>query len=140
MVCDGCSVVVKVLACRKDSIFINDGAFGNLSEAGPLFNTCFPVRLIRQRESVKAVEKNLKEFQFYGPTCDSYDIMEGPFQLPYDVKSGDYIEIGQAGAYSIAVRTPFNGFDETMIVLVNDNPLRPPSEDDSENNESSSQF
>ncbi|CAF4128128.1 unnamed protein product [Rotaria magnacalcarata] len=130
LVCDACSVIVAVLACRKDSIYINDGAYGSLGDAGPFGKTRYPVRLIRQNESVKTEKSNLKAFQFYGPTCDSFDQMDGPFELPDDVKPGDYIEVGQTGAYSIAIRTRFNGFDEIMIAFINDGLLTADSNGD----------
>jgi len=43
--------------------------------------------------------------------------------LPDDVAEGDWIEIGQLGAYGAAVRTSFNGFDRAQIVQVRDLPL-----------------
>jgi hypothetical protein len=52
----------------------------------------------------------MSEFSFYGPTCDSLDVMQGPFLLPKDTREGDYIEIGQLGAYGRTLSTRFNGF------------------------------
>jgi ornithine decarboxylase len=62
-------------------------------------------------------------FEFFGPTCDSADRMRGPFLLPADVKEGDWIEIGQLGAYGSCLRTAFNGFDRARVVEVADAPL-----------------
>ena len=45
--------------------------------------------------------KKITAFQFYGPTCDSLDYMKGPFLLPNNIKEGDYIELGQLGAYGL---------------------------------------
>jgi ornithine decarboxylase len=59
----------------------------------------------------------------FGPTCDSADAMAGPFLLPADVAEGDWIEIGQLGAYGGCLRTGFNGFDRARIVEVRDAPL-----------------
>ena len=52
-------------------------------------------------------ECNLKftAFIFFGPTCDGLDFMKGPL-LPNNIKEGDYIELGQLGAYSLT----FNKF------------------------------
>ena len=47
----------------------------------------------------RIVSKKLTSFNFYGPTCDSLDYMKGPFLLPNNIKEGDYIELGQLGAY-----------------------------------------
>ncbi|MBF0307463.1 MAG: type III PLP-dependent enzyme, partial [Alphaproteobacteria bacterium] len=49
--------------------------------------------------------------------------MNGPFLLPADVAEGDWIEIGQIGAYGRALRTGFNGFDRFVTVDVRDRPL-----------------
>ena len=44
--------------------------------------------------------------------------MRGPFLLPADVAEGDWIEIGQLGAYGACLRTAFNGFDRARLVEV----------------------
>ena len=62
-------------------------------------------------------------FAFQGPTCDSADRMAGPFLLPADVSEGDWIEVGQLGAYGGCLRTAFNGFDRAGMVDVIDAPL-----------------
>jgi ornithine decarboxylase len=50
--------------------------------------------------------------------------MKGPFMLPADIKEGDYIEIGQLGAYGRTMATRFNGFSPaTQPVAVKDEPL-----------------
>ena len=62
-------------------------------------------------------------FQFLWPTCDSLDYMKGPFLLPNNIKEGDYIELGQLGAYGLTFRTKFNGFFSDHEVQVNDAPI-----------------
>jgi hypothetical protein len=39
------------------------------------------------------------------------------------VREGDWIEIGQLGAYGSALRTGFNGFDHARLVDVADPPM-----------------
>jgi ornithine decarboxylase len=113
LVASGTSVVVQVQHRRDDRLFINDGVYGSLSDAGaPGFR--FPVRLLR------ASEAQAIGFGFFGPTCDSADFMRGPFVLPGDVREGDWIEIGQLGAYGACLRTGFNGFTESRSVEVRD--------------------
>lgn len=110
------SVVVQVQARRGNALYINDGVYGSLSDAGvPAFR--FPVRALR------ASAEPLRDFAFFGPTCDSADRMAGPFALPDDIGEGDWIEIGQLGAYGAALRTAFNGFDRAHLVEVADRPL-----------------
>ena len=49
--------------------------------------------------------------------------MKGPFLLPNNIKEGDYIELGQLGAYGLTFRTNFNGFYSDDIYEVEDNPI-----------------
>jgi ornithine decarboxylase len=119
LVAGGTSVVLQVQHRRGDTLFVNDGVYGALSDAGaPGFR--FPARLIRPDGPAAA---ELIPFAFFGPTCDSADHMKGPFLLPADVREGDWIELGQLGAYGGALRTAFNGFDRAGIVEVTDAPL-----------------
>ena len=114
------SLVVQVIKRRGHELFINDGVYGSLSDAGvPAFQ--FPARMIRPSEP--ASEAPEQPFAFYGPTCDSADYMAGPFMLPADIKAGDWIELGQLGAYGSCLRTAFNGFDRARLVEVRDRPM-----------------
>jgi len=61
----------------------------------------------------------------FGPTCDSVDRMRGPFSLPADMREGDWIELGQLGAYGACLRTGFNGFGKADLVEVGDPPMLP---------------
>jgi ornithine decarboxylase len=45
-----------------------------------------------------------------GPTCDSVDIVMRDEPLPSDLQEGDYIYIRNAGAYTTAYASQFNGF------------------------------
>jgi ornithine decarboxylase len=120
LVAGGASVVVQVQARRGDALYVNDGVYGALSDAGaPGFR--FPHRLVRAGgDPVAAVAR---DFTLFGPTCDSADIMRGPWSLPADVREGDWIEIGQLGAYGTALRTAFNGFDRALVTEVTDSPM-----------------
>ncbi len=117
LVADGTSVVVQVQGRRDATLFINDGIYGSLSDAGAA-GFRYPVRLLRPSTA------ETRAFAFFGPTCDSLDHMRGPFLLPDDVREGDWIEIGQLGAYGAALRTGFNGFAASTQIEVRDPPLR----------------
>ena len=43
--------------------------------------------------------------------------------LPADIQAGDYIEVGMLGAYGAAMKTRFNGFGESHVVEVEDEPM-----------------
>lgn len=120
LVADGGSVIVQVELVRDAMLHVNDGVYGALSDLRtPGF--LFPCRLIRVEGTPPSA--TLRAFGFYGPTCDSADAMGGPFLLPEDVREGDWIEIGQLGAYSGCLRTPFNGFDRARLIEVRDPPM-----------------
>ena len=124
LVAAGGSVVVQVQARRGRELFVNDGVYGALSDAGaPGFT--FPVRLIRPEGPAPAMAE--AGFVLFGPTCDSADRMAGPFWLPEDVAEGDWIELGQLGAYGACLRTAFNGFDRARLVEVRDPPMPGPA-------------
>lgn len=113
------SLIVRVEKRRGDELYINDGAYGALFDAAHV-GWRFPVTLLRD-DAGSAVE--LAPFSFYGPTCDDLDHMAGPFFLPADIKSGEFIEIGMLGAYGCAMRTKFNGFGAEEIHVVSDEPM-----------------
>ncbi len=119
LVAAGGSVVVQVQARRGDALYINDGVYGSLADAGVL-GFRYPVRYLRPDGAEPA--DMLRGFSFFGPTCDSADAMRGPFFLPDDIGEGDWIEISQLGAYGACLRTGFNGFDRARIVEVSDTP------------------
>ncbi|MFN5351452.1 MAG: type III PLP-dependent enzyme [Alphaproteobacteria bacterium] len=114
LVAESGSILARVELRKGNFLYINDGTYGNLFDAGyPAFN--FPVRAIRNKGEL---EQEKIGFSFYGPTCDSLDFMSGPFYLPKDIKEGDYIEIGQLGSYSTAMSSKFNGFGDTIFAEV----------------------
>ncbi|SOD15763.1 type III PLP-dependent enzyme [Nitrosomonas ureae] len=45
-----------------------------------------------------------------GPTCDSVDILMHELMLPNNIQEGDFIYIPNAGAYTTAYASNFNGF------------------------------
>ena len=119
VVAESGSTIVKVILRKKQKLYINDGTYGSLFDAGTP-NLIFPSKMI---SSGRMISKKLTAFNFYGPTCDSMDYMKGPFVLPNNIKEGDYIELGQLGAYGLTFRTKFNGFYSNEIFEVEDNPI-----------------
>src|SRR6202040_111099 len=71
LVAGGGSILVQVQARRDDALFINDGVYGSLADAGTLAFR-YPVRCIRPAGETSDVARG---FRFFGPTCDSADTM-----------------------------------------------------------------
>ena len=119
LVAEAESLIVRVDARRGRELFITDGGYGALFDAAHL-DFVFPTRLIGAEE---ALESDLVPFQFWGPTCDSIDYLPGPFLLPDSVREGDYIEIGNMGAYGRAIAGGFNGYGQYDEVILDDEPM-----------------
>ena len=119
IVAESGSTIVRVNLRKKQKLYINDGTYGTLFDAG-VPNIVYPTRLITNG---RVISKKLTSFDFFGPTCDSMDYMKGPFILPNNVKENDYIELGQLGAYGLTFRTKFNGFYSDKIYEVEDDPI-----------------
>ena len=121
LVAESGSTIVRVNLRKRQKLYINDGTYGTLFDAGTP-NIVYPSKMIKD-STHKIISKKLTSFDFYGPTCDSMDYMKGPFLLPNNIKENDYIELGQLGAYGLTFRTQFNGFFSNEIYEVEDTPI-----------------
>lgn len=119
LVAEGTSILARVDLVKGDALYLNDGSYGNLFDATHV-KWRYPVRLVRT--GGEAPSARVKGFRLYGPTCDSMDTAEGPFELPVDIREGDYVEFGMLGAYGVAMATRFNGYGETLDVSVAEMP------------------
>jgi len=113
------SLIVRVDARRDNGLFINDGGYGMLFDAAHL-GFIYPTRLVSRTVEP---DEELVAFELWGPTCDSIDYMKGPFMLPASVREGDYIEIGNMGAYGRAIAGHFNGYGEYDEAILLDDPI-----------------
>ncbi len=120
LVASGCTLIVQVHLRKGSNLYINDGVYHSLSET-MVCGLELPMRVIRKVAS----EAELIPFRIYGPTCDCTDVLQKTVLLPCDVHEGDWIEIGQAGAYSNSMSTQFNGFYPETFVTVDSPPLLP---------------
>jgi ornithine decarboxylase len=119
LVAEAGATVVRVELRRHDRLYLNDGTHGSLFDAGtPGF--VFPARGVRLRGRFS---QKLVPYTLYGPTCDGLDYMKGPFHLPADIREGDYVEIGNTGAYGSCLATSFNGYGVHDLALLKDEPI-----------------
>lgn len=118
LVAEAGKLIIRVELRKDNVLYLNDGVYGGLVEAASFQGGfIYPLRLIR-KEGDKGDEDTLMSFRFCGPTCDSVDMMAGPFILPADIAEGDWIEVGMTGAYSISCRTNFNGFGKHQTIIL----------------------
>ncbi len=121
LVAEAESVIVKVDDRRGDTLYINDGAFGTLYDAAHC-KWIFPARAYAAKGEPLS-GRTMKTFDLYGPTCDSADYLPGPFILPDAIGEGDYIEIGNIGAYGRVMASHFNGCGYYDEVILRDEPM-----------------
>ncbi len=114
MVADAMSLVVQIQLRKGNALYINDGIFHSLSEPA-VADVQLPARLIRPGGDVAP---GMTDFTIFGPTCDSTDVLPHAIALPADAGEGDWIELGQIGAYSNSMATRFNGFSSETFVSV----------------------
>ena len=122
LVADGMSVLTRVELRKDDRIYLNDGIYGSLH--GMTIGVRFPLR--RMRPGTREAPHDT-EFVAYGPTCDGLDELPQRLRLPADLREGDWIEFGCMGAYTLSLRTTFNGFYPDDFATV-DAPFSAPSE------------
>lgn len=114
------SVIARVLLKKGQRLYINDGIWASLSDSwtGKIL---LPVRHIPDPARRRSGRPDrIAPFRIYGATCDSVDVLSRPFYLPESVDTGDWIEIGHIGAYSLSLRTHFNGFYPDTFVEVDE--------------------
>ena len=121
LVAEGLSLVTQVILRKGDKLYINDGIYGSFDELTlPGWVADYPIRVfaLDGKGRVLAEHDGSKPFRVYGPTCDTLDVLPRPLMLPEEIGPGDFIVFDAIGAYSVAVRTNFNGFfpDQWAIV------------------------
>lgn len=110
---EGGSTLARVELRKGKDLYLNEGSYGSLFDAAQCAWK-YPVKLHRQG----VASKDMTGFRFFGPTCDSLDMMVGPFDLPADIAEGDWIEICHLGAYGQALASDFNGFQSEATVAI----------------------
>lgn len=121
LIAEGLSLITQVILRKGDRLYINDGIYGSFDELTlPGWTADYPVRVY----TLDAKGRSLplpgehRPFRVYGPTCDTLDVLPRPLMLPDGIAPGDFIVFDAIGAYSVAVRTNFNGFFPDTWALV----------------------
>jgi ornithine decarboxylase len=123
LVAEGMSLVTQVVLRKGSSLYINDGTYGSFDELTlPGWTGDYPVTVMRIDPSgvARKLPAEIKPFRVFGPTCDTLDVLPRPLNLPDTVAAGDFLVFEAIGAYSVAVRTTFNGFYPDSWALVDD--------------------
>jgi ornithine decarboxylase len=122
LIAEGVSLVTQVVLRKDDKLYLNDGIYGSFDELTlPGWTADYPLRVFSLDASRAVLQpEGHKPFRVYGPTCDTLDVLPRPLMLPETIAPGDFIVIDAIGAYSMALRTNFNGFyPDTWAIIGN---------------------
>jgi ornithine decarboxylase len=123
LVAEGLSLITQVILRKGDSLYLNDGVYGSFDELTlPGWTGDYHLRVFALDAKGRALEQPAghKALRVYGPTCDTLDVLPRPLMLPERTGPGDFIVFDAIGAYSVAVRTNFNGFyPDTWVIAGN---------------------
>jgi ornithine decarboxylase len=98
--CLVCRVIGRAQRGNVRWLYLDTGMFGGLFEA----TQGLEYELATDRTG------KLVPWHVAGPTCDSVDVLMHDQLLPEDLESGDFVYVRNAGAYTTAYASGFNGF------------------------------
>ena len=109
--------LARVLLRKGSRLYVNEGVWGSLSESmtGRIHFPATAMALDGDPPSGP-----LAEFEIMGVTCDPTDKLYTPYRLPNDIARDHWVRFDLTGAYSIALKTRFNGFGYGEIVDVDE--------------------
>ena len=112
LVSDSAYFVCRVIGTTRRGdqrwVYLDTGMFGGLLESTQGLH--YPLESDRGGRLVP--------WHIAGPTCDSVDVLLQDHLLPDDLQDDDFIYIRNAGAYTTAYASEFNGFPLPDVRLV----------------------
>jgi ornithine decarboxylase len=120
LVAGACSVAVQVRLRNGDRLHISDGPCGSL---GDLWyqKRAAPVRLLRPAGVPAGACAWFTLVGPLGPDCD--DELPVQFPLPETVREGDWIEIGELGAYAANMAMDLQRYHTDPFAVMTDRPF-----------------
>ena len=103
-----CRIVGTTTRSGKRWMYLDAGLFGGIIETTEGLK--YKLRTDRSGPDVS--------WTVAGPTCDSIDVVLRDELLPSDLQEGDFIYIRNAGAYTTAYASQFNGFPLPEVRVV----------------------
>lgn len=117
LVAEGGSLLVRINLRKPDSVYLNDGIFGGLTETyWGKDELSLPFRVIAPDGTLRNGPP--ARVTAFGPTCDGNDVLPWPLELPDDAGDGDYIEFNLIGAYGREMAAGYNGMRSDAIAVI----------------------
>lgn len=109
-----CTAVSQVIGKNthlgQNWLYLDDGIYG-------LFSTAHYEQRQFEFCPLGPQSKESETYIIAGPTCDSLDVISRSAQLPSSIRPGDYLVAHNAGAYSISVKSNFNGMAQITTTV-----------------------
>jgi len=100
-------VICKKIKDNVRIYYLDDGVYGSIG--CKIFDHAKPI--------IKSIKDGpLHNSTLYGPTCDSFDLIEENILLPI-MEVGDKLYIENFGAYTTASASSFNGYKVNMFIM-----------------------
>src|SRR5438094_526295 len=103
-----CRIMGTAIRATKRWMHLDAGLFGGIIETAEGLK--YKIRTDRSGPDIP--------WNVAGPTCDSIDVVMRDEPLPSDLQEGDYIYLRNAGAYTTAYASGFNGFPLPEIRVI----------------------
>lgn len=112
-------LVTRVIGKRIDDdktlLVLDDGVYGCFS---PIFHDSAEYIYFPADEKYhNMTTEDLAPYTLAGPTCDSFDTIASNVLLPKDLQIGDVLFVVDNGAYTVDIKTKFNGFQGAKVVV-----------------------
>jgi len=98
-----------VSAEKEVQYYVTEGAYGAFNNTIWDFQKVTPVPFKQISPDVP-----LQNTTFFGPTCDSLDVVAKRIQFP-DMDIGDWVYFNDMGAYTLTAASNFNGFESPSV-------------------------
>jgi len=100
----------EMSAVKETQYYVTDGVYGNFNNI--IYDHATPVCKPLKEPPLNAV---LNNSTFFGPTCDSIDVVAKHIPFP-SLEISDWVYFCNMGAYTVAAGSTFNGFDRLKMI------------------------
>jgi ornithine decarboxylase len=112
----GGAVLAQVLLMKEAAVYLNDGIYGALAEL--IHSKVQPPTRVLSWDGEEERTGPTRRYRVFGPTCDGFDQIPAPFELPIGTRERDWLLLEGMGAYSVALITNFNGLGEHEFAVI----------------------
>jgi len=105
-------VICKKINNNEIIYYLDDGVYGSIG--CKIFDHAKPI--LKTNKDTERERENKFNSTVYGPTCDSFDLIDENILLP-ELNIGDTVYIENFGAYTTASASSFNGYKVHKFII-----------------------